>query len=65
MTPEERITELRVALADAADVAVWLTGTSDLTDVPGWPQAREKLNRALKVSGEEGVRFTAEQLGES
>lgn len=42
-------TTLNNALQDACDVAVWLTGLGDLSDVPAWPEMREKLNRALSV----------------
>ena len=49
------VQELREALEDACDVAIWLTGATDLSGVEGWPNMRERLVRAVAVAHPEGV----------
>jgi hypothetical protein len=51
----EREQELQDALDDAVDVAIWLTGVADLTDVEAWPDMREKLIAAMAVARPDGV----------
>lgn len=45
--------QTREALDKACDVATWLTGAADLSDVPGWAGGmRDKLKQALAALGE-------------
>ena len=49
------IEEVKEALDDACDVAIWLTGVADLSEVEAWPGMRERLMNAVSVAHPGGV----------
>lgn len=59
---EPSVAELRQALYDACDVAVWLTGMGPI-EAPAWPAMRSRLHLALSVAGYGMIESEGEVVG--
>ena len=59
----DRAETLKLALRDAVDVAIWLTGLGEIPTDSAWPQMREKLNASMQVLLDAGVQVGEPEWG--